>query len=532
MLKNIKSCINSITLAAIATFTPFSVIAETSPTPITFPVSTFTLEGDSPLPASQTQALLDGFADKEYGLADLQAVSQQVEQAIRDAGFAFYRVVLPAQNVADGEVTLKVVSFALAEVALNGNHFFDELNILNSLPHLQKGVSPNTQTLAHQIKVANHHPNKDLTVVFRQSKTVDKVDAKIDINETKPYQFALITNNTGTHETGKVRISGAFQHSNLWNKDHIANVSYTTSPTHTRDVSQYAVSYSLPLYKFGGWLNAYYTYSDVNTGRVAITGGDLDVSGSGEMFGLSYRHYLHKMDSYEHSLSIGFDNRFFENNADLTLGAVRRGDISPDIRSTPLTLTYQGNWVLDSLYIGHHISWAKNLRIGSLNNQDAYDELAFATGQQLDEDWDVFRYGLFANKSFNNWLLRASLKGQYSDESLISGEQFGLGGVYSVRGYEEREVSSDIGYFITFEAHTPKWNNLNLIAFYDYGEGHNRDALPNVKDSWNLASVGVGLRWQYKTYIQARVDLARTLHDGNETAQSQHNMHASVSLFY
>ena len=48
-------------------------------------------------------------------------------------------------------------------------------------------------------------------------------------------------------------------------------------------------------------------------------------------------------------------------------------------------------------------------------------------------------------------VLSARLDGQWSDEPLIPGEQFGIGGARSVRGYEEREASGDSGFFVSAE---------------------------------------------------------------------------------
>jgi len=58
----------------------------------------------------------------------------------------------------------------------------------------------------------------------------------------------------------------------------------------------------------------------------------------------------------------------------------------------------------------------------------------------------------------NEWLISGVIDGQYSDEPLIIGEQFGLGGVTSVRGFEERAVTGDRG----FRINGKKCNNGSL----------------------------------------------------------------------
>lgn len=54
-----------------------------------------------------------------------------------------------------------------------------------------------------------------------------------------------------------------------------------------------------------------------------------------------------------------------------------------------------------------------------------------------------------------NWTVSMSANGQWSSEPLISNEQFGAGGVASVRGYREGEVFGDRGWRTSVELKTP-----------------------------------------------------------------------------
>jgi hemolysin activation/secretion protein len=54
-----------------------------------------------------------------------------------------------------------------------------------------------------------------------------------------------------------------------------------------------------------------------------------------------------------------------------------------------------------------------------------------------------------------NWVLSLHGEGQWASEPLISNEQYGLGGVNSVRGYEEGDVLGDTGWWMGFEQKTP-----------------------------------------------------------------------------
>ena len=54
-----------------------------------------------------------------------------------------------------------------------------------------------------------------------------------------------------------------------------------------------------------------------------------------------------------------------------------------------------------------------------------------------------------------NWVTTVRADGQWTSEPLISNEQFGAGGVNSVRGYQEGEVFGDTGWHVSLEQQTP-----------------------------------------------------------------------------
>src|SRR5206468_3979668 len=76
------------------------------------------------------------------------------------------------------------------------------------------------------------------------------------------------------------------------------------------------------------------------------------------------------------------------------------------------------------------------------------------------------------------WQARALLNAQFTGDALIPGEQFGLGGPDSVRGYVLREVVNDRGFSGQLELYTPELSaklhlsdayKVRLLAFYDFG---------------------------------------------------------------
>lgn len=77
-----------------------------------------------------------------------------------------------------------------------------------------------------------------------------------------------------------------------------------------------------------------------------------------------------------------------------------------------------------------------------------------------------------------------------------------MGGSSTVRGYRENYLVRDQGYTLSTELHYPLFggtdqkakHRLTLIPFMDYGRAWNHN-----ESATALASVGLGLDWQFKS---------------------------------
>lgn len=116
---------------------------------------------------------------------------------------------------------------------------------------------------------------------------------------------------------------------------------------------------------------------------------------------------------------------------------------------------------------------------------------------------------------FTNWITTFRADGQWASEPLISNEQFGAGGVNSIRGYQEGQVFGDTGWRVTLEQQTPPHvvgmvGNAPLIVrgsvYTDYATVYLLDPQGRANDTalWGAGVGGVatiGSHWEGRLLI-------------------------------
>ncbi|MGH8720302.1 MAG: ShlB/FhaC/HecB family hemolysin secretion/activation protein [Burkholderiales bacterium] len=490
----------------------------------------FEVEGNTLLAQLTIEQALAPFTGKERNFADVQRARNALQQVYSDAGFGAVLVTLPEQEIEAGVVRLFVIEAKLAGVSVEGNRFFESENIRFSLPALREGEAPNTRDIATNLRLANENPAKKSNIVFKTGNEPNEVEATINVADQKFWRSAITLDNTGTSQTTNSRISFAYQYANVANRDYLLNLQYTTSPEELNAVTIFGASYHIPLYSLASSADFFAGYADVDSGTVA----DLfDVSGRGTILGARFNQLLSKRGSYDHRLVYGLDYRAFENDVRVQGGSAT---LVPDITVHPASLTYAGLWVAPQTQTNFYLTAAQNIKGGDDGRQR--DFTAARVG--ADADYRLLRYGaMFSSALPSDWQLRLSADAQYSDDALIPGEQFGLGGQDSVRGFEEREITNDKGYRGSLEFYTPDFaanfaanTRSRVVFFYDVGRVTRNRSLPGENKHTSIGSVGAGLRLSFGRRVNFRLDAARVVDEGGGRDDGDSRKHASLNILF
>jgi hemolysin activation/secretion protein len=518
-------------LLAIAGLAAQTSLAAGVPEEPRFDITRYEVNGNSVLDAAALSATLAPHVGSGRRFADVEAARQSLLAAYAKAGYGTVRVALPEQEITQGVVRLEVQENRVGVVTLLGAQHHDAANLRASVPDLREGAVPNTVRVAEDLRLANDNPSKQTQVMFKNGSQPGQVDALVRVEDVKPTKTFLTLDNSGNDATGEARLGVGWQHANLFNSDQVLTLQYVTSPSQPADVAIYGLGWHLPLYQRGDAIDVHAGYSNVDSGTVA----DLfQVSGKGVLAGAVYTVNFTKHSAVEQRLLLGLDYRAFRDAVVDGLG----NQLGYDVTVHPLSLALAGQWQSNNAHAAWQAGVSHNIPGGS-HGGDA----AFATARVgAVADYSILRLGgSYARTFAGDWQASFAADAQYSDKPLIPGEQFGLGGQASVRGFGERAVFGDRGWRAGIEVNGPDLgpglvlagSRLRLAGFLEGGSARRLQAQAGEPEQIGIASVGVGLRFAWRhsadSNLSARIDYGYVLDGGADQRPGDGRLHVALN---
>lgn len=219
----------------------------------------------------------------------------------------------------------------------------------------------------------------------------------------------------------------------------------------------------------------------------------------------------------------------------------------------PLTLSYLADWKdrfghaafvanlgADVWYSSRTSTTATTNGTSSSTDINGQDSLQYLTGSSQSHGyWVVLRPGFSQQFVIHtNWIATVHAAGQWASEPLIRNEQFGIGGINSVRGYYEGEGFGDTGWQVSAEQATPKLFfgggdkmatfALQGLVYTDYAVGYLLDP-QGRPDHQRLWSAGLGLVATLGSHLRASLLFAEPFISTRYTRRDRGNFEFSVS---
>ena len=143
---------------------------------------------------------------------------------------------------------------------------------------------------------------------------------------------------------------------------------------------------------------------------------------------------------------------------------------------------------------------------------------------------------------YHNWGTGLRAAAQYSPDPLISNEEFGIGGMSSIRGYHEGDAFGDSGWSVGIEPHTPDYKvasvgsegnvipwTVRFSTFMDFGQEYLNNASPGIKSYYNLAGAGAAVSMNVGDHFSAKVNVGVPMENTQQTKAGSTRVGFSIS---
>lgn len=459
-------------------------------------------------------------------IRDVEAARDVLLREYRERGFGTVFVDIPEQDVPDGIVRLQVTEGRIDRVRISGARYFRNGAIRAAVPELEQGRVPRLPAVQDQLgRVNQRSRDRSVTPVLRAGRTPGTLDVDLKVKDSLPLHAGVELNDRYTVDTARLRMKAELSYENLFQRFHSLSMQFQTAPEERKDARVLAATYVVPVQRYNDYFVVYAV--DTNSDVAAI--GTLSVLGKGRIYGTRYIATLPGLERYNHSFTFGVDLKDFAENIRLDVDT----GVETPIRYLHWSAGYRGDVRLPSAALGFNVELGFGLR-GLGNSPEEFANKRFLARP----NYAYLRAGAdLAVPLPSDFLLAMRFGGQYSVEPLVSNEQFGIGGVDSVRGYPESTALGDYGVNGAVELRSPsllaRWDpdgghRLTAIAFVDGAKVRIHESLPSQDFSTNLASVGVGIRYAGAWGLTGSLDWAYPLISTERVRAGDSRLHMSV----
>ncbi len=440
-------------------------------------------------------------------------------------------VEIPEQEIAEGKVRFNIVTGKIGTIFYTGNKWFST-RLLGRYLHAKSGETVNEESLLNDVASMNRNPFHTTQLILRPGVKKGSTDIELATQDRFPLRLFGGADNTGNPFTGNTRYFGGFNWGNAFYNDDILTYQYTTAEDNKKFWSHFAnyssfFSWGHTLFLYGGYSQIHPHIRDFHT--------------LGKSYQGSLRYQVPLKPYYKYlSQEISFGGDVKGMNSSLFFS---------DVTGSIPVSTHLAN--LTQLTLNYGLQYKKTRNYASMNlemygmpakwmaNQTAkrFGELRphalpryFYARLYLADNWTMFW----------DFVLATNLRLQGATCPLMPSEQFSLGGYNTVRGYNEQSFNADAALCANLELRFPSFkllpkikNKLTLLAFADYGVGHNfHNDIHPVSSTEHLFSAGPGLRYEMYPYLSIRADYGFKFYSFEGSGPDRGKFHFSATASY
>ncbi|MFC3712508.1 ShlB/FhaC/HecB family hemolysin secretion/activation protein [Sphingoaurantiacus capsulatus] len=466
---------------------------------IEFEVARIAVEGATRYPEAEVRAIFAPLEGRKIVLEELRTAANTLENRYRGDGYFLTRVFVPPQQVKDGVLTVRVVEGYI------GNAFVESADEatrerLGKMIAPIVGVKPiSLEALERRLLIINDLPGIAGNGVLRQGAELGQSELALAVTEL-PSSYSLSVNNTGSDSLGPWAFGANATLSRPFGRIGALDLGLAGAGDKLKELRSFNARYAEPIGSSG-------TVASLG-GLVAVAkpGGvvkPLDLESFVTSFAARVRHPI--LRGRETSL-------FFDGG--ITANRSRTEAVGVRIILDKTVVAEAGLVLQQSSWLGGVTTASVSIFRGLpfLGSMDSDAALPSVVGFEPDFT-RVTLSGTRLQPIANRFSALVGVQGQYTGDTLLSGEQIAFGGPSIGRGYDPSTVAGDRGLGgvieLRYDMKLPQQASVNSVQLYTFVDRARAQSLANGaqgKVGATVASWGLGARMALfsKAFVDVR----------------------------
>lgn len=453
-------------------------------------IKTIHVGGSKLLSSSAMDAITSRYVNRCLGVKEIETLLADITRAYVQKGYITVRAYLPQQDLSQGHLEILVVEGKVSRIDVDdgGKH---SISLGNVAPYTQ-GKPLNLRDFEQALDQINRLSSNNATVEMLPGEEPGDTVVVLHNKPRAPWHLNLSLDNQGSDSTGKTQAGVTFSLDNpLRMNDFVSYTHRETLPAQSgsRLSISNSLSYVLPL----GYNTLNVSLSKSRYESLIITGAGTTLHNSGNSRNNTVRldRVIFRDASSRWNVYGGITAKDSESFLETTLlaGASRKLTVM-DVGVSLSTVVLGGAITLD---------------VGASHGLHAFNALYDADSLLSSDPRAQFHKWVFSGsyqRPFSiggqEFQFSSQWSGQHSNDVLYGSEQILIGGIYTVRGFDNTTISGDHGFYIRNEIGLRKpFSIANLSGSVrpwiglDYGTARNRN--PGVQEG-ELTGLALGIQ--------------------------------------
>ena len=473
---------------------------------VEFILSGVVVQGATVYEQADLQEHFQEFIGKEVTLADLEKIAASITARYRNDGYILTRVVVPSQTIKNGIARLRVIEGYIDKIMIEGNIRGSRELLRVYANQIAQSRPLNSEVMEGYLLLMRDLPGVYVRSVLQPSKDMPgAANLHIAVEHEIANNFASF-DNRGSRYIGPFQIGlgtrlnsafGAYERTGV-------RVITTTQPKELKFIEMTHED------QLGGEGTVLETNASYTRSHIGFDLSGLSIISRNLNLGFKVRHPFIRSRAKNLSAALGFDYR---NSKTKTLGDRLTYDRIRAIRGA-VDFDFIDRLQGINLFSG---TMSRGLEIFHSTERNGID-LSRPRGFTEFTKFNMEASRLQSLQAVAPGLsVLASASGQYSFQSLLASEEFGVGGARFGRAYDPSEITGDHGVATVLEVRYGREREAEVLkgyqvyTFYDFGAVWNKDTEVGENSQTSVASTGVGVRLNVTDYVSGSLEFAAPL---------------------